>query len=344
MLPQILSRLCFAVGFFAAGSLMAEPMSPLMPAGSGTASKQVGLKPAAIVYVNDGTSLQEDHASMIKNMVKEASSNLGMTIESYPLGNEKDLASQIEKIADSDVGLIIVMEPKDTESLSKVPSLYPDIPFTIIGARRSLYLTNVRSISFKEQEGVFMIGVLAALHSKSETVSFVSKDNNDSSRNLAYAFLQGVKYANADVQIVEQLGSSITRRTPNTERNLSLKEMNPDIVFVLDEELLENTLQNARSKKQLVISHDHAMTGHHPGLVLTSLINHYDLAVYNTLRNYTRGEWRSGSETMGIGNSYVDYILDTENRTLMPKEAIEQIEMVKDLVSQGIIQVQTLSE
>jgi basic membrane protein A len=226
--------------------------------------------------------------------------------------------------------------------LSKIPSLYPDIHFTIIGASRSLYLTNVRSIAFKEQEGIYMIGALAALHTRSGTVSFVAKDNNEKSRNLAYAFLQGTKYANSEVQIIEQLGSTITRRAPSADREFQPRETIADIIFILDEELLDSTLKSAKVKKQLVISNDHALTGIYPGLVLTSLINHYDLAVYTTLRSYTRGEWRSGSETMGIGNSYIDYALDTENRTLMPKESIEQIEMIKDFVSQGIIHINTL--
>ena len=66
--------------------------------------------------------------------------------------------------------------------------------------------------------------------------------------------------------------------------------------------------------------------------------------MYHTLRSYTRNEWRAGSESMGIGNSYIDYVLDTENRTLLPKGTIEQIEMVKDFVSQGVIQVNTLQQ
>ncbi len=309
-----------------------------------SAENKPELKSAAIVYFNSGTSLESDHANMIKSMVKEASSNLGVTINEYPLGSEAQLADQVEKIADTNIGIIIIMEPKDTEQLAKIPSLYPDIHFTIIGAAHSMYLTNVRSISFKETEGVFMMGVLAALQTKSGTVSFIAKDNNEYSRSLAYAFLQGTKYANAEVQILEQLGTNITHRTPSPEINPTPHESVPDIVFVLDEDLLGEAVRNARLKKQLIITCNHMLTGAYPGLVLTSLVNHYDLAIYHTLHAYTRNEWRSGSETMGIGNSYIDYALDTENRTLMPKETIEQIETVKDFVSQGIIQVNTLTQ
>ncbi len=344
MISQILSRLCIVACFLATSSVFAEPVAPLLPATPATASKVIGIKPAAIVYFNNGTSIEEDHAAVIKSMVKEASTNLGMRIEPYPLTSENELVGQIEKIADTEVGLIVIVEPHNIETLSKIPSLYPDIHFTIIGASKPLYLTNVRSIAFKEPEGVFMMGVLAALHSKAQVVSFLSKDNNENSRNLAYAFLQGIKYANADVQIVEQLGKNATRRVSDANHNASAADTSADIVFVLDEDLLEMTLKNARHKKQLVITYNHSLTGAYPGLVLTSLLNHYDLAVYHTLRSYMRNEWRSGSESMGIGNSYIDYVLDTENRTLLPKGTIEQIEMVKDFVSQGVIQVNTLQQ
>ena len=187
-----------------------------------------------------------------------------------------------------------------------------------------------------------MIGVLSALHTKTGTVSIASKENSERSRSLAYAFLQGVKYANEDAQIIEQLGTTVNRRHTRQERTKPLNDATPDIVFVLDEALLDTALAGARSKKQMIITYDHNLTGAHPGLVLTSLVNHCDLALYNTLRYYTRNEWRPGSETMGIGNSYIDYVLDTENRTLLSKDSIEQIEMVKDFMSQGVIQVSPL--
>ena len=312
----------------------------LIPAGADATQNPAELKPAAIVYFNSGSAIDADHASMIGSMVKEASSTLGVAVRDYPLPSETGLSEQIEKIADSDVGLIVIVEPHDTEALAKLPSLYPDIRFTVIGASRPLYLTNVRSIAFKESEGVFMMGALAALESKSGTVSFLAKENNNVSRNLAYAFLQGTQHANADVQILEQLGKDNTRRTTGA----APKETNADIVFVLDEELLDNALRNARNKKQLVITCNHALTGAYPGVVLTSLVNHYDLALYHTLHSYRRGIWRSGSETMGIGNSYIDYALDADNRKLIPKETVEQIETVKDFVSQGIIQISALAQ
>jgi|GEM_PF-3760066 len=329
----------------AAGTVPASASPQLPPANQTQAPLLAELKPVAVVYVNDGSAIASDHAVMVDNMIHEASSNLGLTIQGYVLAKESDMPDQIEKIADTDTSLIVIVEPRDIDALMRIPGLYPDIKFSVVGVARPLYLTNVRSMVFKEQEGAYLMGFIAALYSKSSTVSFLSKDDSDRARNLAYAFLQGTRYTHTDIQIIEQLGNkTAVRASGGTARLPETRELNADIVFVLDEELLESALRTAKMQRQLVISYDHGLTHEHPQLILTSLLKHYDLAMYHTLRSYRRGEWRAGSETMGIGNSYIDYVLDSENRTMISKEMIEQVEMVKDYVSQGVIQVTGLPQ
>lgn len=338
MLLQTLLSFCFWICLATGAAASAVPLPGLTP--------QAGeSKPVAVVYFNNGSAIANDHAAMIESMIQEAGTNLGLTIEGYALPDESELAGQIEKIADTDTGFIIIIEPHDIEALSRIPGLYPDIKFSVIGIARPLYLTNVRSMLFNEPEGAYLMGVLSALHSRNGVVSFVSKDDNDTTRNLAYAFLQGIRYTRNDVQVIERLGSKTTVRSGNiTSEMQEPAGPNADIVFVLDENLLPAALHTARVQKQLVITNNHSLTDEHPTLVLTSLLKHYDLAMYRTLRSYRRGEWRAGSESMGIGDSSIDYVLDNDNKAYIPKEMIEQIEMVKDYVSQGIITIDSLQK
>ena len=304
------------------------------------------LKPVAIIEFNNNTDIAKEHAQMVESVVKEANNNLGLSIHDYVLANENMLASQVEKIADDNVGLIIIVEPHDFEGLSKIPSLYPDINFTVIGVEAPLYFANVRSMIFKDQQGTYLMGVLAALRSKTGMVGFISKDNNDTTRNLAYTFLQGAKHANPDMRVTEQLGDKVSQGTflEPASKASQISESKADIIFVLDEDLLESQIRAAAPQKKMIITYNHDLTTAYPGVVLTTLLKHYDLAIYHTLRSYARGEWKPGSQSMGIGNSFLDYVLNTSNKALLPKETIEQLETTKDFISQSVVTINTLAK
>jgi len=295
-------------------------------------------KPVAIIYFNDGSAIQKEHAQMIGGMVKEANNDFHLSIQEYPLKREEELSAEVEKIADDGVGLIIIVEPHNMDALVKIPGLYPDIDFSIVGAKSPLYVTNARAMIFKEQEGAYMMGVLAALRTKAGAVTFMSSEDNDFTRTLAYAFQQGAKRGNADVHVTQQLGAGAHTKT------LKIDDSASDIVYVLDDALLDAALQDAAIHKRLLITYNHDLTNAYPALVITSLLKHYDLAIYHTLRSYSHGVWKPGSQSMGIGDGFLDYVLNSSNKALLPKETIEQLEVTKDFVSQGAVQIQALGK
>ena len=302
------------------------------------------LKSVAVIYFYDGTDASREHAAMIKDMVKEASNNLSLTIHDYPLANEDKLEEQIDKISDDNLGLIIIIEPHQMEALNKIPSLYPDINFTVIGTKEPLYFANVRSMIFKDTEGAYLMGVLAALRSKNEAVGIIASEDNETSRNLAYAFLQGAKHANPDIFVVQQLGNKISPGTSSVPipKTLQIEETKADVIFVLSDDLVDAAVRMATNQKRYLITFNHDLTTAYPGIVLTTLLKHYDLAMYHTLRNYSRGQWRAGSQSMGIDNSFLDYALNNNNKGNIPKETIEQLEMNKDFITQSIVQINAL--
>lgn len=300
------------------------------------AAPMPAMKPVFVIYFNDGTEQARQQADMITRMTKEMANFYDTRITEQPLASESELPATIDRIAEGDVGLLLIIAPKNIEALAKLPSLYPDVNFTIIGANAPLYFTNVRAMNFRDHEGTFMMGTLAALRTQTGTIGFISTQDDKNTRNLAYAFLQGAKHANPEVKVVQQLGVKAKAKPEKTDG------VQPDIVFVNDEELLDPTLRTARGQKQMVIANNHDVLARHPGVALTCLLRHYDLAMYQTLRSYNRGEWKPGSQSLGIGSGFIDYVLAASNKQYLPRETIEQIETVKDFVAQGVVQVNSL--
>lgn len=340
MAQRIIHRLSLCASLIFTGLGVAGIDAPSLPA---ALAENPAPRPIAVIYFNDGSDISREHAQMVESMVKEAGSNFHLKITDIALPNEGELAGSMERIADDDIGLVIIVEPQDIEGLSKIPGLYPDIDFSIIGARVPLYFSNVRSMLFKEQEGHYMMGVLAALRTATGSVSYISKSDTPATRNLAYAFLQGVKNINPELKVTQQLGTRTKNGKSSGSDSQPLPDKNADVVFVESEELLQPVLQNTKAMKRYIITNNHNLTSAYPGHVLTSLLKHYDLAMYQTIRSYSRSEWKPGSQSMGIDNGYIDYVLNNANKADLPKETIEQIEKTKDFVSQGIVQINALA-
>jgi basic membrane protein A and related proteins len=279
------------------------------------------IKPVAVIYFagrDDGR---------IKEMIAQSKSDFRLHVEGHRLNNEDDLPDRIETIAENPVGMIVVVAPQKLDRLLKIPSLYPDIRFSIIDVERPIYLANVRSLIFNEQEGAFLIGALASLYSSSGKIAALGGDDTPRARNMVYGFMQGAKYARQDVEVSHYL----TRKKPSLNGNT-------DTVFLVDREPLSHVLLKPAPKKPWAIVY-----GSNPSdpasPVLTSLIKHQDLALYAVLKSYAQSQWSPGSETLGLAGGYFDYALDSRNKALLTKDTVARIEEIKDLVSQHIVEI-----
>lgn len=324
----MLSRvLLFFVGLILAAPLGAESIVPWQPGHMPPLSSLP--KPVAVVYFTYPYPGEEQHALSIQHMVKQAKTDFGLTVEEHALPDEKNLAETITRLTEEDIGLIIIVAPHDLPALMKIPSLYPDVRFSIIDVHELIYLANVHTMIFKEEEGAFMMGVLAALTSQKGAVACIANEDNAMTRRLAEAFRQGARYARPHIETGLYLG-----------KGAKPLDDEADIVFLLDEEFLPTALRKARQRKQRLMLFDHDLTGEYPDSMLTSLIKRYDLAIYTTLKHYRHDHWKPGNQTIGVGEGgYVDYVLNANNKEFIPMQVVEQVEKTKDLIAQSIIGV-----
>src|SRR5690606_37027293 len=89
------------------------------------ATKDVTLKPVAVVYFTGSSSHSRDYADAIKTIILESSREFKLDIREYALDDEEDLASTMARIGDGETGFIVIIEPHDINALMKIPSLYP---------------------------------------------------------------------------------------------------------------------------------------------------------------------------------------------------------------------------
>ena len=204
-------------------------------------------------------------------------------------------------------------------ALETVARQYPSKKFTLIDTTSDL--PNVQSVVFREQEGSFLVGVLAALASKSHKLGFVGGMDIPLIRRFAAGYAAGARYADPAVQILVNMTGTTPAAWQDPARGAELArsqfDRGADIVYAAAGSNGLGVLQAAADAKKLAIGVDSNQDDLHPGTMLTSMVKRVDLAVYQAFRSAKAGTWQAGIRSLGVAEDGVGYTLDQYNETLV---------------------------
>ncbi|PVA07477.1 BMP family lipoprotein [Thalassorhabdomicrobium marinisediminis] len=216
---------------------------------------------------------------------------------------------------------------------------YPDTNFVIIDA--AVDAPNIRSVVFNEHEGSYLVGMLAAAASETDTVSFVGGMDIPLIRKFGCGYAQGVKAVNPDATVI----SNMTGTTPSawndpvkgSELTLSQISQGSDVVFAAAGGTGIGVLQTAADEGILSIGVDSNQNYLHSGQVLTSMVKRVDNAVYDA---FAAGEnVEVGLNVMGVENEGVAYSLDEHNEELITDEMKAMVEEASAQMASGELEV-----
>lgn len=258
-------------------------------------------------------------------------------IESVMLPDERGLEKFLEARDDGSLGLIVLIRPQQKDALQKIAALYPDIYFTVIDIYDAAYGANVQNVQFREKEGVFLLGAIAAIRTD-DRISVLALEDSERSKTMAETFDAGVRAIRPKANVSTQLNirPTSTQRVRLSSTVSNAFQQGSSIIFSMDEDIIEQALRAARAERKMVIAGDTPPLGIDLSRLLTSLVKRYDLALLDVLRIYTHNQWHAGSIELGVAGGYVDYSLNADNVDVFPKEAIDRIEALKDHIGQGM--------
>ena len=152
----------------------------------------------AIIYDMGGKfdkSFNEAGYNGIERWKKES----GKPYLEFEITNESQREQAIRRMAERNASPIIAMGFGQASALEKVAKDFPKLQFAIVDM--VVNLPNVQSTVFKEQEGSFLVGTMAALASKTGKVGFVGGMDIPLIRRFQCGYEQGVKYANPKAEV-----------------------------------------------------------------------------------------------------------------------------------------------
>ena len=263
----------------------------------------------------------------------------GGSYREFELQSDAQREQALRRFAEAGNNPIVMAGFMFATPLAEVAKDYPDTKFAIIDM--VVDSPNVRSVIFNEHEGSYLVGMMAAMASKSGTVGFVGGMDIPLIRKFACGYVQGVKAVNSDAKIIQNM----TGTTPaawndpvkGTELTKAQISQGADVVYAAAGGTGVGVLQAAADANILSIGVDANQNYMHPGQVLTSMLKRVDLAVYNA---FSEGEGlTTGFNVMGLAEDGVGYALDEYNESLVSVAMVSALEAEKAKIVSGQIKV-----
>jgi basic membrane protein A and related proteins len=208
---------------------------------------------------------------------------------------EKGLTELVEEGNDLVVGLGFMVQ----KDLEKVAKKYPNQQFILIDSVSDL--DNITSITFKEDQGSFLAGVVAALTTKSKKIGFVGGADVPLIRKFSNGFEQGVKAVNPDIQVKVLFAGDFGNDKLGEKLADDLIKEGCDVLYAAAGFTGVGVLKQAQAKGIYAIGVDSDQYFYAEKAVITSMMKNVDVAIYQTIKEFVEnGKLESGKKELGL--------------------------------------------
>lgn len=323
-------------------------------AGKNASAKEAGKTRVGIVFDIGGKDDRSFNAAAWEGVVR-AQKELGVVVRDVEPGTPNNIEPAMRAFAERGYDLVIGVGFAQGPIMERVARDYPNIQFAIVDGvildEKGNPLPNVASLVFREHEGSYLVGMLAAKKSKSGVVGFLGGMDIPLIHRFETGYAEGAKAVNPNIRIVDSyVGvTDAAWNNPGKGKELALSMMSKgaDVIFTAAgnsglgafdavEQAGKDENGNARA---FVIGVDSNQNMLKPGFVLTSMVKRVDNAVFDAVKDVQAGKFKGGFNAFGLDKDGVAYSMDEYNKSLITPEEIQNVEEAKGKIIAGEIKV-----
>jgi len=263
-------------------------------------------------------------------------------------GNPTSIEPAMRAFAERGFDLIIGVGFAQAPIMESVAKDYPNIHFAIVDGVSEL--PNVASLVFKEHEGSYLVGMLAAQTSKTGTIGFLGGMDIGLIHRFEKGYEEGAKAINPNIKIIQNYVGVTDGawNNPGKGKELSLAQIGKgaDVIFTAAgnsglgafDAVEQAGKENGRAT-HFVIGVDSNQNMVKPGYVLTSMVKRVDNAVYSIVDDVVHQRFQAGFHVYGLDKDGVGYSMDQFNKDLITADEIQKVEEAKKKIIAGEIKV-----
>ncbi|MBX9459766.1 MAG: BMP family ABC transporter substrate-binding protein [Rhizobium sp.] len=320
---------------------MKKILLTLMATASMAASALAADVKPAIIY-DLGGKFDKSFNEAAYNGAEKFKAETGIEYREFEIANDAQREQALRKFAGDGNNPIVVAGFSWAAALEKIAPEYPDTKFAIIDMV-VVGQPNVKSIVFKEQEGSYLAGIMAALAATSNKVGFVGGMDIPLIHKFACGYVGGVKSVKPDAEVFQAYTGSDPSAwndpVKGGEITKSQISQGADVVYHAAGGTGVGVLQAAAEAGKLGIGVDSNQNGLQPGKVLTSMLKRVDVAVYSSFMDAKDDKFVADIQNLGLKEEGVGVALDDNNKALVTPEMTAAVDKAKADIIAGTVTV-----
>jgi basic membrane protein A len=274
-----------------------------------------------------------------------AQRELGVSTEFLEPASSEDREAAMRLFAARGLDLVIGVGFIFSSDVDRVARDFPRVHFACIdyapppgGAP-----PNVAGLVFHEEEGSYLVGGVAALMSKTKHVGFVGGMQTPLIRKFEAGYEAGVHAVCPDCV----MHSAYTGTTPEAFKDpaqgkaLAIAEIaaGADVLYHAAGATGHGVFEAAHDASCLAIGVDADQHDEMPDTVVTSMVKRADVTVFDTIHGVAEGHFEGGMHVFGVKDGAIDYVHDGPHATLLPRDVIARVELLRADVAAGRVVV-----
>ncbi len=261
-------------------------------------------------------------------------------------GQDADRETGLRKLAQAGYDVIIGVGFLFSEAMRNVAVDYPDVNFACVDfdVRPGETLPpNLAGLRFREEEGSFLVGVLAAMYSKTGRLGFVGGMDIPLIHKFEAGYVAGARYVDPGISTTVAYAGTTPQAfaDPARGKELALLQFGRgvDVIYHASGSTGNGVIEAAKEVGKTAIGVDSNQNYMAPGNVLTSMVKKVDNAVYMTVQAALEGTFEGGLREFGLEDEGIGYAVDQYNEDLITDEMLAKVEEAKAAIVAGEIVV-----
>ena len=315
------------------------PAALLLAALSQGAARAAEIIPAVVFDM--GGKFDKSFNESVHDGAEAFTKATGVPVSEFEVVNATQREQALRNYARRGQDPIIAVGFGHATAVKAVAAEFPKLRFVIMDA--VVDAPNVQSIVFREEQGSYLAGMIAALRSGTGKIGFVGGMDVPLIRKFACGYVQGARAANPKVEVLQNMTGSTPAAWADPVRGAELArsqiERGADVVFHAAGATGVGVLQAAADAGKYGIGVDSNQNALHPGRVLTSMVKELDVATKTTLNAARDGTWKPGTLVLGLPEGGVGLAFDSSNAQAVTADMRSRVDAAKADIIAGRVTV-----
>jgi len=280
-----------------------------------------------------------------------AAKELGARVRFVEPGEGSDREAGLRLLAAEHMDLVVGVGFIFTDDLTELAKEYPNVAFAGVDYAVTIDKAgnpvappkNLAALKFREEQGSFLVGAMAALVGKSKKVGFVGGMDSPLIHKFEAGYRAGVKAVCPDCEVIAQYAGVTPEafRNPGRGKELALSQYQQgvNVIYHASGSTGLGVFEAARTQDKFGIGVDADQYKEAPGHVLSSMVKRVDNAVFDAIKRVAEKKFTGGIYSFGLAEDGVGYVYDEHNKALIPDAVRQRLEALKADIVAGRITV-----